>query len=527
LTSKSVPVFTREATGLVKSISPWVMLWASIGEIGLGSELLLMNDADSYLPNGNPGGDVVVATLLFLIIALLEAYIYYRMIPAVGRTGGDYVWMSRNIGAWVSTILIYGFLFTGFPFIAISLNWMFTLALSPSISTIALVTGNSGLAAAAGSLTTPVFLSAVSIVIMIVLTAINIVSPARSYWLIAVFAAIGTIGMIIVGLVFVLNGPSGVQASVSAVLQQNNATYTGIASQYTGPRLDFGAILLLFPYLMFAIPYFNNTAAFSGELKNIRKSALYGTVLAVLGGGLLLMIFLQMYYSYLGFNFAMQSAVSWPSALFSAGVYPNMLTIATIAASNNSALMWIMNIFFAFWYLAAAQQTILADSRYILAMSFDGILPRRLAGVSDRFHTPITSILLVFIITVVMILFASYTSWLAEFVTSAEGSLWFAFIGLTAIIYGWKKKAELKNASTWMVLSGLIVMAFFGYITYQFLVLPYYGLNWQSPSLTMYASMGVVLAVWIAGAIAYPAAKLYFKKQGLDFALVFKELPPE
>ena len=527
MTSKPVSVFTREATGLVKSISPWVMLWASIGEIGLGSELLLMNDADSYLPNGNPGGDVVVATALFLIIALLEAYIYYKMIPAVGRTGGDYVWMSRNIGAWIATILIYGFLFTGFPFIAISLNWMFTLSLSPSISTIGVVTGNAGLASAAGSLTTPVFLAVVSIAIMIVLTVVNIVSPARGYWLIAVFAAIGTIGMIIVGLVFVVNGPSGMQSGVSAVLQQNNATYTGIASQYTGSRVDFGAVLLLLPYLMFAIPYFNNTAAFAGELKNIKKSALYGTVIAVLVGGGLLMIFLQMYYSYLGFNFAMQAPVSWPSALSNSGVYPNMLTMATMASSGNLAIMWIMNIFFAFWYLAAAQQTILADSRYILAMSFDGILPRRLAGVSDRFHTPITSILIVFVITVAMILFSSFTSWLALFVTSAEGSLWFAFIGVTAIVYGWRKKSELKSASTWLVLFGIIVMGFFAYITYQYFVLPYYGLGWTAPSATLWASLGLVLGVWLVGAIAYPLAKSYFKKQGLDFSLVFKEIPPE
>jgi amino acid transporter len=198
-----------------------------------------------------------------------------------------------------------------------------------------------------------------------------------------------------------------------------------------------------------------------------------------------------------------------------------------MAAGNNQALMWIMNIFFAVWYLAAAQQTILADSRYILAMSFDGILPRRLAGVSDRFHTPIVSILLVFIITVPLILFASYTSWLSEFVTSAEGSLWFSFIGITAIVYGWKKRADLKNASTWLMLAGLIVMGFFAYITYQYLVLPYYGLNWASPSPTMWISLGLVLGIWIIGAIAYPAAKWYFKKQGLDFSLVFKELPPE
>jgi len=273
------------------------------------------------------------------------------------------------------------------------------------------------------------------------------------------------------------------------------------------------------------LPFINNTAAFSGELKNIKKSALYGTVLAVLASGALLMLFLQMYYSYLGFNFAMQAPVSWPSGLYGMGVTPNMLTIATISASSNPALIWIMNIFFAFWYLAAAQQTILADSRYILAMSFDGILPRRLAGVSDRFHTPIISILIVFIVTVPMILFSSFTSWLSLFATTAEGSLWFAVIGVTAIVYGWKKKTELKNASTWLVLTGVIVMGFFAYITYQCLFLPYYGISW--PSLASVATLTLILGVWIAGGLAYPIAKWYFKKQGLDMSLVFKELPPE
>ena len=523
--AKSAPVFTREATGLVRSISPWVMLWASIGEIGLGTGLLLMNDANAYLgfagaPNGNAGGNVVVATGIFVIVALLEAYVYYKMIPAVGRTGGDYVWMSRSIGAWVPTILIYGFLFTGFPFIAISLNWMFTLALGPSISTIGVVTNNMALGSMASSLTSPMFMAVASVLIMIVLTILNIVSPSKSYLLIAVFTAIGTIGMLMCAFVFAVNGASGVQSSVSTLLQQNNATYTGIASQYTGPGVDLSAVALLFPYLMFTLPFINNTAAFGGELKNIKKSALYGTVFAVLASGALLMIFLQMYYSYLGFEFAMQAPMSWPSALSSVGVTPNMLTIATIASSNNSALIWMMNIFFAFWYLASVQQTILADSRYILAMSFDGILPRRLAGVSDRFHTPIVSILIVFIVTVPLILITSFTPGFPFlFSTTSEGSLWFAFIGITAIVYGWKKKNDLKTASTWLIASGVIVMGFFLYITYQCLALPYYGIN--TPSWIL------ILGVWIIGALAYPIAKWYFRKQGLNINMIFRELPPE
>jgi amino acid transporter len=496
------------------------MLWASIGEIGLGGGVLYMNIFDSFLPNGNPGGNVVAGTLIFTIVALLEAYVYYKIIPAFGRTGGDYVWMSRTLGGWLPTILIYGFLFTGFPFIAISLNWMFTVALVPSIATIGVVTGNMGLASASSSLANPVFLAVVSIVILLVLTVVNIVSPSRSYLLIGVFAAIGTVSMVICALVFAGSGPTGIQSSVSTLLQQNNATYTGIASQYTGSSFDLGAVALLFPALMFYLPFINNTAAFGGELKNIKKSALYGTVLAVIVSGALMMIFLQMYYSFLGFNFAMQAPVSWPSALSSVGVTPNMLTIATIAASGNPAVIWIMNIFFAFWYLAAVQQTILADSRYILAMSFDGILPRRLAGVSDRFHTPVPSILLVFIVTVPLILVTSFTPGFPFlFATTAEGSLWFAIIGLTAVAYAWKKKADLGIAYTWLIACGVIMLGFFLYVTYQCLGLPYYGINTPSWAL--------MLTVWILGALAYPIATMYFKKQGLDFSLVFKELPPE
>ena len=64
-----------------------------------------MNDADSFLPNGNPGGNVVAGTAVFLIVALLEAYVYYKNDSRrLVRTGGDYVWMSRSIGAWIPTI---------------------------------------------------------------------------------------------------------------------------------------------------------------------------------------------------------------------------------------------------------------------------------------------------------------------------------------------------------------------------------------------------------------------------------------
>jgi len=287
---------------------------------------------------------------------------------------------------------------------------------------------------------------------------------------------------------------------------------------------------------MFTFPFINNTAAFGGELKNIKKSALYGTVFAVLASGALLMIFLQMYYSYLGFEFAMQAPMSWPSALSNAGVTPNMLTIATIASSNNSALIWMMNIFFAFWYLASVQQTILADSRYILAMSFDGILPRRLAGVSDRFHTPIKTlvlgaiVMLVWVVATILPQAASFASYFGV----AQGFLLvvtFIVVGLGAMLLPYIRKDLYESACPKVLrrnfigvpmisLLGLIVFIYNLQNAYFLMIFPqYYGITPQF--------LGTLVGAGIFAVVAYVVAKAYRKKEGIDISFLFKQLPPE
>jgi amino acid transporter len=512
-------VFVREATGLVKSIGPWTIMLAVMSEIAFGSGILLMNVADSYLPSGNPGGNVVVAAGLFMIVVMLEAYIYYIMIPAYGRSGSDYVWMSRNIGPVPAGLLGFSMVLTGFPYVAMVLNQIFTLALIPSISTIGLLTGNASVSSLATGLWSPVFLTLASLVILVVVTAVDIVWPRGSFMLLGVCTAIAIIGTLVAGIVFAVVGPSGIQASLASFLAENNASYTDIASQYTGPWVSMPSVILLFPFLGFFFNWINNAGVFGGEMKHLRRSAFTGTLLACAVSGGFLILFLQMYYSYVGFNFAMQAPLSWPSSLAAAGLTPNMLTIATIAIRGNAALMWIMNLCFVFWYVAAVQQTILNISRYLFAFSFDRLLPGRLAAVSDRFHSPFASILATFIICVPMIILVSFTNWLYLFSTTAAGTLFFTFIGLTAIVYGWKRRETLKNTSTWLIISGVIVGAFFLYMTYMILALPYYGIN--------ALSWGVMLFVWIAGALAYPISKIYHGRKGIDVSMIFKELPPE
>jgi len=69
-----------------------------------------------------------------------------------------------------------------------------------------------------------------------------------------------------------------------------------------------------------------------------------GTIFAASFSGIFLALFQQIYYNMLGFNFATQAMLSWPSSISGMGVVPNMLTVATILFRSNPAYIWVMNI---------------------------------------------------------------------------------------------------------------------------------------------------------------------------------------
>ncbi|PSN98514.1 hypothetical protein B9Q11_02160 [Candidatus Marsarchaeota G2 archaeon ECH_B_SAG-F08] len=510
-------VFVREATGLVKSLGPWTLFFANVGEVGFGTTLLLLNQADSFFPNGNPGGNVVVATLIFTLLTLFEAYIYYKVVRHIGRTAGDYVWISRTLGPIPAGFLLLGFTFTGMPFVAIQLNWLITLSLYPALSSIGAVSGVSSLSQLAISLSSQASLIILPLVLLGVITLVDVVSPKIGYLLLGVMVGIAMLGTLMMLGVFVYAGASGVKSSLESLLSSYGSSYSKIASGYSGPLFSLGATSLLFPYLAFALPWINNAAAFSGEIKDINKSSITGTFLPVIVSGALLALFSAVYYSYLGFDFAMNAPNAWPEQLATAGATPNMLTIALIVIRNAPLLGVLISVLFSFWYLAASQQTILSVSRYVLGLSFDRLLPTRLAAVSERFHTPYASLLLTFVVSIPMVFIVALTNWTSLYSTTALGTLFFAFIGITAIVFGLKRPSSFEKAM--LVLCGVVTTGFFLYLTYMFVALPYYGIN--------DLSWGIMLFFWVLGALLYPISKWYHAKKGINLSLAFKELPPE
>ncbi len=499
-------LFTRQATGLVRSVSPTTMLLANLGEIAFGTGILTLNFYNGIYA----GGNAALTVLIFTLVGMFEAYIYFHVIRTVGRTGGDYVWISRNLGPVIGGLLTLGFVFTGLPFIAISLNWLWTLSLGPSASAIASVSSSgSSLASAIGTITsTPLDLLVISLVILALVTAVNLFSPKSGYLLLSGFVIVALVGTLMMAGVYVGLGSSGIQSSISSYLAKaGDSSYSHYASQ--GAPFSLTNTFLLLPAAAYVMPWINNAAAFSGELKNLKRSSWVSTFIPILISGILISTFMAMYYATLGFSFVMGSS----------SLYFNMLTVATIAMGSNPAFIWIMNITFAFWYLASLQQTILAISRYSLGMSFDRLIPIQLSKVSDRYHSPIAALAFTFVVAIPMIVIASYRNWLSLFSTIALAMVFFTFMGITAIVYAIKKRDSLRGTSYALIVSGAIVASFFAYLSYLNLTDTVYGIN----------TLSVVLMVslWILGALLYPISKAYWKRKDVDLSLVFKELPPE
>jgi hypothetical protein len=110
-------------------------------------------------------------------------------------------------------------------------------------------------------------------------------------------------------------------------------------------------------------------------------------------------------------------------------------------------------------------------------------------------------------------------NWLYLYSTTALGMVFFAFVGITAIVHGIRKRDEAGPHALPLIIAGIVDAAGFLYLSYQFLFLPYYGIN--------ALSWGLMIFFWVLGALLYPISKSYFARRGLDISLIFKELPPE
>lgn len=513
---KKSPVFVREATGLVKSVSFFDAIALNLSSMSTGVALATIGFTMALLPSVS-GVNLVYASIIGFVFSIPQVIVYTIMTRKIPRTGGDYVWISRNINPMFgSAISLMGFTLQTLAFLA-----LIVLTTVFAIGSVGLSLGFESLLGLAlpGNISgsDPLSQFILGMLIFTGLIVVNILKPKAGYKIVSIFTVIGIATMVLAMIVLLSAGTQGVQNYMDFLNSiGSNTTYADVANSYSGPSFDWGANLFILPFFaIFVYPWIVAGPAVASEIKSKDTLRWNVPISAIFSAGLLTAGFATMYYAG-GFAFT-NAALANPTLVYNYSF--NFWTLA-MGVSSSPAFAWIIGAGWIAWNIAILAYGIIIFSRYVFAQAFDRFLPAKFAYISPRYSSPVLAHLLDLILTIAFVGAAAFLygplSSLFGVVLSAV--LYFVFVGIAVALYG--LRTQSGRTKTTLAVCGTLMAAVYVFLTYEFLGSPNV---WGGNTL---AYVYIVVS-FVAGLLIYGLSKAYYKKQGIDISLAFKEIPPE
>ncbi len=512
-------VFTRDATGLVKSLGWWDSFGVGFGGVVLGVAMTSFYYAlPATLPKAN-----LIGSLLFLLIVLVPYLIVYTQLAfAMPRSGGDYIYVSRIIHPAV------GFMQSWLATFIVTLNLPIFSDLVTSVYLPSFLT-DLGYGPASAVLTTLTVRFVVDSLIIILCTLMMII-PLRRYTkvqtvliILALISPFVMLGALLVG----HDAFVSMWNAVSPTMNYQGVITAAQKAGYTTPQFDLTQTIIAAPILGFYLLTIWPVQV-AGELKDLKKSIFTGLLGAVMFSWIMFTIGVLLYYGTVGFDFA-NSLTTLGSA---SPVNPPYLNSIIGFVYHNPAISAAMDIGLVAGSLVVIPQSILVVTRWVFAWSFDRVAPAKFADVHPTFATPYISAIAVFIAGEVLLVVTLYTGLVSIILNAALGSaISFVPALLAGMILPWRGKQIFEQAPSftrakiggipWITICGAI--AGFGIIAYTVVL----ALNPQLGFPLTGASVAFMLGYCLLGVVLYYVAKGFRKHQGIDISAAFREIPPE
>jgi APA family basic amino acid/polyamine antiporter len=524
-------VFARKATGLRREASARdVFIYNTNNQnIGIGVAFVVLLVAPFYV-----GASMVVATILAGILALPMACVYAYFAAAMPRSGGDYIYISRTLHPYL------GFLS--------SWNWMVWLVTYTGIPAAYLAQyGLSGLCREAGfALNSPrlvgygdnftrkwwIFAAGS---ILLTLFAIIFSLGTRLYFRIQnITFAIAMTGVVVGLVILAVKGHSqsaaGINSYVSGLGGSHNAVAAAAKSSGNLPQAGFDLKQTLYAMVwpLFITLYAITSSFLGGEVRNAKRSqvlAMPGSIIYVTILMLLLVVGLD---HAIGTTLLGRIGASDPAAL-GLGSTPTYNELIAALAHNQAWLMIIIGVSFVFWTYVWLPINFLAATRAILAWAFDGLFPRKLSEVNERYHTPIYAIALIWLASEVCLYL-----YVDQIFNTLNGAfawiLSFVLCSIAATVFPYRRRelwqASPFNGSTFgipnITILGAISTLSLLFVEYWFWYDPLQGVSSWGHTLRW-----VMILVIPTGTAVYLIAWFTSKRRGVAVDRVFAEIPPE
>ncbi len=525
-------MFTRKSTGLVRQGSWLDSFVFNSSSSFLFGPLIFALSALSWLR----GDDLISAEVIALGFCLAIAAMYAIMTANMPRSGGDYVFNSRilhpSIGFAFNFSLWIWQLFSA----AFTLYFVTNYALSPGLLVLGFYSGNQTLSAAGNFLGEPINSLIFATILNIVFTVVFALGIKKTFRILNVLWSVTILGTVVMIVSLALTHLSSFEGAFNGYVRSVNGTGTvsnpfAYVQSASYSQLGSGLVLPAIAICASSVIWVFWETYVAGE---VRRSGIAKRNFSTMGGaavinGALFIAFIFLLYRSVTPSFISGLAnLSYPGGLFSSPL--QSITATVILASGNfySALLVVVAITLGTTVLLLPA-LYLQPIRSMFAWSIDGILPAKVSQVNEKYHTPIFSTALVFVIIegALIVITAEYQSLLTIFfaviIAPAFSSVFPTAI--SAILSPIRRKSlGTGRGSTKLIttpLLGLISLAFILFMTYVFVA--------NEGSFYLTNTLVLLNFIFIPIGFGIYFISYYFAKSrhNIDLNLIAKEIPPE
>jgi amino acid transporter len=535
--SAQVPIFSRTATGLVRQVSLFQQIIFNLASSNaLGQGLVFFLSVVVLFPRAN----IYIALAVAAFASFFVWTTFGLLSGAIPRIGGDYTINSRVLPPWLALGGNIGSFMGGIFGVPIFGYFMATFALSPALGVIGGVTGNDTVSKwstyFAADHHTAVFLVTLGVIALMSVLAYlgtRLIMKVCT-WLVLIAA----LGFLVDVVILLFTSHDSFVRHVDQVAGQGAYAKTvaaGDANLYPskGGYSTHNTIGAIYYALTITI-YVYWGAYLSSEFKGggRRKRQLTAMWTAGVGNALILMAVIAIFMSTVGYDFFVSAFSGNFEAPGSSGLGSAGYVYFSSLVASNDLLVTLLALAFMGWFLPACYTQAAMAQRALMTWSFDGLLPRRLAGVSPTRHTPAPAILATALLSVPLAVWIAYSDNFFQYFAIAAVSAYpsLVLVGITATLIKRRRPDLYVGSSAEWRVAGIEVLPVFGAIcslvgaaaiALLFIYHTEVGLKYTTATAIYLVGMFGVGAIW------WHVARAMRRGQGVDLALAYKEIPPE
>jgi len=531
--------FLREATGLVREVGFFDTFVYNVLPLAPGICLAYWL---FWIPGTFPGGNIIWAMLVALVLAICIASSYGILSMAMPRTSADYVATSRIIhpalGVGSSLVLTWTSLLSA-GYYGLAFTWW---AVTPALSVIGVTTGNLGLVEYAGMLSTFPWNFVIG-TIGTIISCLMIAAGMRRLMIYQnILFIVGMIGMVIMGAILFVTPQSVFISRFNEFAQPfthqadsyhyiiEEAAAAGM--QYPG-TYSFSATLPIIPAVMASGMWTWFSVAQTGEVKGAATRRHWSSmILAAVFQYALLIVMIVLIFNTIGEQF-MSSAnylYSAAPAKYAIPVAP-MLPLLAGLIPGGIVIPWIIVLTFMTWTPLIDYIQTLQPVKALFAWSFDRILPEKVAEVNERTHSPLYAIAICGIIGIALFVWAVAGAGFFQLliIAAVGGNLTISITAITAIVFPYVKRDLYRASPAKMDVIGIPLCVIVGVITViSQLFLAYFYITEPRLGMTMpLQGAAVNIGFLVVGIALYYVARSIRARQGISLDYLFREIPPE